>query len=260
MQYAATCVPVSPLRKEPSHASEMVSQQLFGEQCTILETIPGNWIKIMAKYDGYSGWCQQSHLIEIDEQDFDGHIKGLATGWINKIKFDQLDMHIPFGSHLPRFKKANGELGGKQVHYSGKLWHPDKEKITNRKIKKIAYKFINTPYLWGGKSVFGIDCSGFSQSVFKFLNISLPRDSWQQFEMGETVPFIGKSKRGDLAFFHNSEGKIIHVGILLNQWEIIHASGKVRIDKIDEKGIIDNSTNQRTHNLRSIKRYFNEGA
>lgn len=256
MQYAATCVPVSPLRKEPSHTSEMVSQQLFGEPCTILETVPGNWIKVMAKYDGYTGWCQQSHLIEISEKDFDDQLRGLTTGWINKIKYDHQDMHIPFGSYIPGFKKAKGVLGSRQVRYKGKLWHPDKERITNKKIKKIACIFLNTPYLWGGKSVFGIDCSGFSQSVFKFLNIPLPRDSWQQFEMGETIPFPGKSKRGDLAFFDNSEGKIIHVGILLDQWEIIHASGKVRIDKIDQQGIIDTSTNQHTHNLRGIKRYF----
>lgn len=164
-------------------------------------------------------------------------------------------MHIPFGSHLPGIKKGKGLLGSKQVCYKGKIWHPDNERITNKKIKMIACKFINTPYLWGGKSVYGIDCSGFSQSVFKFLNILLPRDSWQQFEMGETISFPGKSKRGDLAFFDNHEGKIIHVGILLDQWEIIHSSGKVRIDKIDQEGIIDSSTNQRTHRLRSVKRY-----
>ena len=147
-------------------------------------------------------------------------------------------------------------MGTKPLHYIGKLYHPEKERITNKKIKKIACKFINTPYLWGGKSVFGIDCSGFSQSVYKFLNIALPRDSWQQFEIGETIPFLGKAKRGDLAFFDNREGRIIHVGILLDQSEIIHSSGKVRVDKIDMEGIIDTSTNERTHNLRSIKRYF----
>jgi gamma-D-glutamyl-L-lysine dipeptidyl-peptidase len=256
MQYGACCVPVSSLRKEPSHTSEMVSQQLFGERCTLLETGADNWIKIQAVYDDYTGWCQQNHLIEIDDDDFEERRKALTTGWINTIEYDHQTMHVPFGSCLAGCKKRKGTLGNKPVVYNGKVWRPEHEKITNKKIKKIACKFINTPYLWGGKSVFGIDCSGFSQTVYKFLDISLPRDAWQQAEGGETVSGLGKAKRGDLLFFDNGAGKITHVGILLNQSEIIHSSGKVRVDKIDTQGIINISTNQRTHKLRLIKRYI----
>ncbi|MEP6615818.1 MAG: C40 family peptidase [Ginsengibacter sp.] len=254
MQHAFTCVPVSPLRKDPSHTSEMVSQLLFGDPCSILQTEAGNWVKVCDESDGYTGWCQQSHLVETDRV-IPGS-GGLTKGWVNKIKFDHQEMHIPFGCTLPVNNKGRGTLGSKIISYDGKLFHPANGKITGGRIKKIAFTFINTPYLWGGKSVFGTDCSGFSQAVYKFLNIALPRDSAQQFEMGESIPLLGKAKRGDLVFFDNDEGKIVHVGILLEQGQVIHASGKVRIDHIDQQGILNSSTNLRTHKLRGIRRYF----
>ena len=122
-------------------------------------------------------------------------------------------------------------------------------------IREIAFKFLNTSYLWGGKSVFGIDCSGFSQSVFKFLNIQLLRDAQQQATQGELVAFLQEATCGDLAFFDNEAGHIIHIGILLSSHEIIHAAGKVRMDKIDNEGIVNTETGQRTQRLRFIKRF-----
>ena len=129
-------------------------------------------------------------------------------------------------------------------------------KITPKIIRQVAYKFLNTSYLWGGKSVFGIDCSGFTQMTYKFLNKHLPRNAWQQAEQGEVVNFLQQAHCGDLAFFDNVEGRITHVGIILNQHEIIHSSGKVRIDKIDNQGIVNAESNQQSHKLRIIKRYF----
>ena len=122
-------------------------------------------------------------------------------------------------------------------------------------IKQIAFTFLNSTYLWGGKSVFGIDCSGFTQSVYKFLNIHLLRDAEQQATQGYLVGFLQQAHCGDLAFFDDEEGRIIHVGMLLNDHEIIHAAGKVRIDKIDTEGIINADTGLRTQRLRIIKRY-----
>jgi gamma-D-glutamyl-L-lysine dipeptidyl-peptidase len=122
-------------------------------------------------------------------------------------------------------------------------------------IKQNALGFLDTPYLWGGKTACGIDCSGFSQQVFKQFGIKLPRDSYQQAEAGEVVGFLMEAQCGDLAFFDNEEGRITHVGIMLGNDEIIHSSGKVRIDKIDSQGIINSETGARTHKLRIIKRY-----
>lgn len=255
MEYMVCCVPVSPMKAEPSHKSEMVSQQLFGEKSFILERNK-DWIKIQLKYDGYQGWVQQSHVVEIDEDVFLKADKDLTSDWINEVDFNGHNMHVPMGSSLSAFKNGMAFWRKNSVHFKGESWNPEEITITPKLIKQIAFKFLNTSYLWGGKSVFGIDCSGYAQMVYKFLNISLPRDACQQAEQGTLVNFLQGSHCGDLAFFDNEEGRIIHVGILLNENEIIHSAGKVRIDKIDTDGILNMETKQRTHKLRIIKRFF----
>lgn len=256
MRYVVCCVPVSPLRAESSHRSEMVSQQLFGEKSTIVETGADNWVKISLKYDKYEGWVQQSHLAEIDELHFLKTDKDLTADWINEVDYNGHIMYVPMGSSLSGFKNGKAFWRKNSVHFKGNVWDPEEIKISQKIIKQIAFKFLNTSYLWGGKSVFGIDCSGYAQMTYKFLNSHLPRDTWQQAEKGEVVNFLQEARCGDLAFFDNNEGRITHVGILLSGDEIIHASGKVRIDKIDTQGILNLETKERTHKLRIIKRYF----
>jgi hypothetical protein len=256
MQYVVCCVPVSPLRAEPSHKSEMITQQLFGEKSVVIESGVDNWAKITLKYDGYEGWCQLSHLTEIDEDHYSKVDKDLTAGWVNEVDYNGHRMFVPMGSLLSAFKNGMAFWRKNLVHFNGEVWNPEEIKISPKVIKQVAFKFLNTSYLWGGKSVFGIDCSGFTQMTYKFLNIHLPRDAWQQAELGEAVSFLQQAHCGDLAFFDNEEGKIIHVGMLLNENEIIHASGKVRVDKIDTQGILNLETKERTHKLRIIKRYF----
>lgn len=256
MEYMVCCVPVSPLKAEASHKAEMVSQQLFGEKSFVLDRTDDKWVKIELKYDGYQGWVQQSHLVSIDEEQFVNTDKELTADWVNEIDYNGHLMNVPMGSSLSAFQNGIAFWRKNSVHFKGKVWNPEEIKINSKLIKQIAFKFLNTSYLWGGKSVFGIDCSGFSQMLYKFLNKQLPRDAWQQAEAGEVVNFLQEAHCGDLAFFDNEEGKIIHVGILLNDHEIIHAAGKVRLDKIDTEGILNLETKQRTHKLRIIKRYF----
>ncbi|MDQ6814562.1 MAG: C40 family peptidase, partial [Bacteroidota bacterium] len=157
---------------------------------------------------------------------------------------------IPFGSVLPE----SDFIGKYKVEYDGLILKASENSMNTGLLNKIAVTFINTSYLWGGRSVFGIDCSGFSQLVFKCLNIPLLRDASQQATQGDEVGFLQEAKPGDLVFFDNNAGKITHVGILLNADTIIHASGKVRIDTIDNLGIINTDTKKRTHKLRLIKR------
>jgi hypothetical protein len=256
MQYAVCCVPVSPLRVTPSHKSEMVSQQLFGEKSVVIEDGIDNWIKIKLKYDGYEGWVQLSHLAEIDEEHYTKVDKGLTANWVNEVDYNGHRMFVPMGSSLSAFQNGKAFWRKNSVSFKGEIWNPEEIKITAKLIRQIAYRFLNSSYLWGGKSVYGIDCSGFAQMTYKFLNVHLPRDAWQQAESGKVVNFLKESHCGDLVFFDNELGNIIHVGILLNDHEIIHASGKVRIDKIDTEGILNLETKQRTHKLRIIKRYF----
>lgn len=255
MEYMVCCVPISPMRASASHKAEMVSQQLFGEKSVILERFE-NWAKIQLKYDGYQGWVQQSHLAEIDESLYTKTDKDLTSDWLNEVDYNGHIMYVPMGSSLSAFKNGIAFWRKNSVHFKGNVWNPEEIKFSAKILKQIAFKFLNTSYLWGGKSVFGIDCSGYAQMTYKFLNKQLPRDAWQQAEEGILVNFLQEAQCGDLAFFDNEEGRITHVGILLNDHEIIHSSGKVRIDKIDTDGILNLETKQRTHKLRIIKRFF----
>lgn len=203
MKYVTPSVAVVPIRKEPSHRSEMTSQLLQDEIAEVLE-VEKQFTRLRCVYDGYEGWCANNQLSETENS----------------------------GEILPNAVPFNAES-----------------------IHQVARKYLDVPYLWGGKSLFGIDCSGFCQQVFKQFGVKLPRDAYQQAELGEVVGFLQEVTCGDLAFFDNEEGKITHVGLMLSIHEIIHASGKVRIDKIDHQGIINSETGVRTHQLRIIKRY-----
>jgi gamma-D-glutamyl-L-lysine dipeptidyl-peptidase len=256
MSYAVCCVPVSPLRKSPAHEAEMVSQLLFGECVFTIEASGSEWLKVRCKYDGYEGWCQHSHVTGIDETDYSGTEHALTIDWVSKIVYNGHHMLVPYGSSLTALQNGKALWQTNTLQFNAPVCNPQEAEIDDKLIKQVAFKFLNTAYLWGGKSVFGTDCSGFTQTVFKFLNIQLPRDAGAQAEKGETVDFIQEVRCGDLAFFDNEEGRIIHVGLLLNVQEIIHAAGKVRIDKIDNAGIINVDTGLRTHQLRIIKRHF----
>jgi hypothetical protein len=253
MSFAVCVSPVSPLRREPSHRSEMVSQLLFGESCMIMEKETGHWVKIKCNYDGYEGWCQDMHVKEMAEEDYPQVISSFTGGIINEISYNGEPMQLPFGCPLIADENEGSQF---KMVYSGVSREASSGVIDEATIRSIAFLFLNTGYLWGGKSIFGIDCSGFTQTVFRQLSIPLLRDAYQQATQGEDVGFLQEAQCGDLAFFDNAEGRITHVGILLNEQDIIHSSGKVRIDKIDGQGIINSETGERTHNLRTIKRYF----
>lgn len=255
MSYAACCVPVAPVRLEPVHRSEMVSQLIFGECCIITVVEKNGWVKIVNKLDAYTGWCQQSHFQEIDDSQYYVEENDFTAEWVNQVDYNGHQMWVPFGSSLTAMKNGNVFWRRNTIHYSGKVWNPVTAKRDAKTIKQLAFKFLNSPYLWGGKSVFGVDCSGFTQSVYKMLNIHLFRDSQQQATQGELVAFLQQAHCGDLAFFDDEEGRIIHVGMLLNANEIIHSAGKVRVDKIDNEGIVHAESGQRTQRLRIIRRY-----
>jgi cell wall-associated NlpC family hydrolase len=237
------------------HKSEMISQLLFGEAVEVLEKGHEHWMHIRCLYDDYQGWVTQSHLVEIPEPIAKERCH-LAADWSNEIQFYDLPMYIPFGSDLRSLKNGQAEWGKYSWSFKGSHIDPANTRRNEKTLIRLTHRFLNTAYLWGGRSVFGIDCSGFTQVIFKSLGIPLLRDANQQATQGEGIGFLQEVKCGDLAFFDNAEGRITHVGILLNHNEIIHSSGKVRIDKIDPQGIINSDSKERTHQLRLIKRYF----
>jgi len=255
MLFVICIVPAAPLRKEDAHRSEMISQLLFGELAEVLDETK-SFTKIRCAYDGYEGWCQFNQLAKIEEEKTKSITKNITAEWDTLISVNERPMHIPIGSSLGFLENGKAEIDNFIINFEGQSYDPDTAMISVDAIKAKAFQYLNTPYLWGGRSVYGIDCSGFVQQVFRCFNIVLPRDAYQQAGVGEPVGFLQETQCGDLAYFDNEEGRITHVGILLDQETIIHAAGKVRVDKIDNMGIVNGDTGERTHKLRLIKRYF----
>jgi len=254
MLYGICNLSIVPLRIEASDASEMVSQVLFGEDFLILKK-EKKWSKIRLSFDGYEGYIDNKQYLQIDEETFD-KLADSANYYSSEIidfvtnKKNHLST-IAIGSRLPFYKNQHLLVGSEDYYYDGNVYS---EKLNKYEIIQKAYQFLNTPYLWGGKTPFGIDCSGFTQLVYKICGYSLLRDAKDQATQGEVLSFIEESEPGDLAFFDNEEGNIIHVGIIMNDYNIIHAHGKVRIDTLDHSGIYNVDTKMHTHKLRIIKR------
>lgn len=255
MSFVICMVPAAPLRKEEAHRSEMISQILFGELAEVLEE-GKQFTRIRCQYDGYEGWCQTSQLAVIDPAIVNTKSTLIAAEWENLAVINGQPMHLSLGTSLGIFTQNKVQVGDWQIAYLGRIWDSREAIFAEDEIRGLAIQFINTPYLWGGRSTYGIDCSGFVQQLFRFFNIRLPRDAYQQVEGGEVVGFLQEAVCGDLAFFDNEEGKITHVGLLFSPDTIIHAAGKVRIDRIDNMGIINSDTGERTHRLRIVKRYM----
>ncbi len=247
MLYGICNLSIVPLRSEPSDPSEMVSQVLYGEHFKILEKRK-KWSRIRLAFDTYEGWIDNKQYLEITEEnykDFDAKPFDVTADLIEYISCenDQLTP-IVLGSSL-------GALDFLKHQYDG---HRITEKQPKEKLIETAYMYLNAPYLWGGKTNFGIDCSGFTQIVYKLNGYKLLRDASLQATQGEPLSFIEESEPGDLAFFDNDEGAITHVGIIMKDNYIIHAHGKVRVDRIDHTGIFNAEQRLYTHKLRVIKR------
>ena len=243
---------IVPIRSEASDKSEMVSQLLFFFTFKIMESTP-KWTKIQTTFDTYEGWIDTKQFQKITENQYlilEKSETVLNGELIDFISYDtnQL-MPIPLGSSI-HFLDIN-EINTSNFQFEGLKECGIKSKDN---ILKTAYLYLNAPYLWGGKTPFGIDCSGFTQMVYKLNGYKLSRDASQQAIQGDALSFIEESEPGDLAFFDNDEGNIIHVGIMMENNHIIHASGKVRIDRIDHLGIYNVDTGRHTHKLRVIKK------
>lgn len=247
MQYGICNLSIVPLRVEPSDATELVSQVLYGEIFKVLEQRKF-WSRIRLAFDTYEGWVDNKQYLEISEDSYhelEQQTPILSADLIEYIQDENNELYtIPIGSTLNGLTLLNHK-------YDGNLVSSAKEK---HNIISTAFTFVNSPYLWGGKTPFGIDCSGFTQMVYKLNGYSILRDASQQAMQGLALSFIEESEPGDLAFFDNQDGIITHVGIVMKDNYIIHAHGKVRIDRLDHSGIYNVDTKRHTHKLRVIKK------
>ena len=256
IKYGICLQALIPVRIHPSERYEMVTQIIFGELYTIHE-ITGNWATVTLLFDGYNGWIDKKSIYEISEDIFHKIEKNNIVSShkiISPISNLSDNRIIPLvaGSSLPFIDKMGEfKINDQKFYYKHKTRTISS---TGENIAQLARQFENAPYLWGGRTILGIDCSGFTQIVYKITGIALNRDASRQIDQGKSVNFIEEAHPGDLAFFDNEDGQIIHVGILLNNHEIIHASGWVRIDPIDHQGIYNTETNKYSHKLRVIKR------
>ncbi|MCU0416663.1 MAG: C40 family peptidase [Cytophagaceae bacterium] len=253
--YGICHLSVVPVRKEPGDIYEMSTQLLFGDFFEILEvSVNQKWIHIKNDFDGYTGWIDVKQYMPVDES-FIHKLQQtppvFCTSLYALAKSDTRFFPLLMGSTLPLYKNGIISIGDEPFILEGDVGYA--RTFDAKQLEHTALLYLGAPYLWGGKGHFGIDCSGFVQQVFRMYSLPLPRDAYQQAELGVTTP-LEYSQSGDVAFFQNPEGKIIHVGIVLDNNRIIHASGQVRIDKLDDTGIIHLDQKIYTHRLAFIKR------
>jgi hypothetical protein len=246
---------IVPVRNEPNDRSEMVSQWLFGETAEVLERTE-KWSRLQFDHDGYEGWVDNKQIEDCATPNFDPDQRVIDQNTIADL--GERQVLLPYGAVLPFYE--DGEI----------LWHGHRtpvQAVTNHKpvleradlLELYLHPFMGAPYLWGGRTPWGVDCSGLSQMLFILMGIYLPRDASQQAEEGEPVELLDLCEPGDLIFFDNEEGRIVHVGIVLTRNDegslrIAHASGRVRIDKLDHQGIFNVDEQRYTHRLRMIRR------
>jgi gamma-D-glutamyl-L-lysine dipeptidyl-peptidase len=254
MKYGICSIAFIPMRVKAGETHEMSNQVLFGEHFTEIEK-RGSWSKIILAHDNYEAWIDNKNIIYIDEELFNNINNSkksvLKQNELTLKLHNDSEILLPIGSVLLHKKDFNIDKLPTIEEDENLVFN---NSDIHNSIIECLHRFLNCPYLWGGRTKWGVDCSGLVQTIYRIHGINIPRDANQQVDLGENIEFITETKPGDIAFFDDKNGKIIHVGIITGPNEIIHASGRVKKDRLDHQGIFDNEYKFYTHNLRVIKR------
>lgn len=249
-----------PVRAEPTDRAELVTELLFGECYSVLLT-QGNWLRIEAAADNYLGWIDYKQHRPVSDAYFKAwlaqdHPRVLDV--VQVVSTATARQPITLGCRLPFFDGMTLKLGDDNaLFYNGPATNPGQASQPERQLallRKMGQYFLSAPYVWGGKNIFGLDCSGLMQTLFGLVGVPLPRDARQQIGLGEPVDFVTQARPGDLAFFDNADGAIVHVGVVMDDGLILHAHGEVRLDPLDHHGIFNRDRQKYSHKLRLIKR------
>jgi len=261
MNYGISNLSIVPVRKEPSEKSEMVTQVLFGEHFEIREQMVG-WTNVKLDFDAYEGWVDTKMISPIHDRSINkirNNPVAVTSDIISIIPVNEdRNLMLVAGSTLPVWRPYLKEfsVGKETFSIAGEVCYGEIKNPREVAIRQ-ALKYFNAPYLWGGRTPFGVDCSGLSQIIYKMIGIPIPRDAGEQVKTGTALSFVDEAQPGDLAFFDDEEGNIVHVGIIWKRNKIIHASGKVRIDNVDQFGIYNVDTKRYTHKMRVMKKIIN---
>jgi hypothetical protein len=274
-EYVVNRCTVTPVRQEPSEGSEQLTQLLFGEVCEVLERLP-RWTKVRSTVDGQEGWVDFKMLESTHTPYPISNIQTIVAvpmAVATDMETGE-ELMLTLGTRLPNYSHGTFEVLNKKylINPTQAIEHPttqlssgtplrqEGDEVTGADVCAVAQTLLNAPYLWGGKNAMGMDCSGFTQVVYSVFGVNLLRNAREQITQGTTVSSLAEAQAGDLAFFDHADRdpqatNISHVGLLLSPTEIIHCSGCVHIDSMDDEGIHlpDGSL---THHLVRIKRYL----
>ena len=255
---------VVPVRAEAREGSEQLTQMLFGELCTVLEEKP-RWNRVKLALDGQEGWVDAKMICPMKSEEFKSYSLAYKNAAMVSVPMtyavsENNGQTIPLtaGTRLTNYKDGRFEVLGVGFRIDPNMVAVQPLEMNEQSLLQTVRFFLNVPYLWGGKNAMGMDCSGFTQVVMSLFGKKLLRNASEQATQGKKISDLKKVQAGDLAFFDHEDGKISHVGIVIDSERVIHCSGRVKVEKLDRRAsggvYILSAEGIHTHHLVSIRR------